>query len=267
MNEKEKEMQPEVAKPTESPFWVSPTSSDSCLPSYSEIDYSSHVDDLEKGYLCLRPIRGPPCSEKKSQEASMNASENSNMEVLLLIICPAKVARIPQATVKVVNETARLVWCYIFAFVLDFVFSDFLLFPFIKKSMENAWIQWSLAGLLAILAFWICVFVVSYLLDLFILSLNVPILLLNGFTELIGIINPLIASIFGFDTTLERNNLAGDNPIPLNTIPSESQNLSSDPNTLTDEQPSSECVEQFPERQRKPSQSRDVENTGNLESS
>ncbi|EPY50538.1 hypothetical protein SPOG_01294 [Schizosaccharomyces cryophilus OY26] len=252
MIETEKKMQPEVAKPTESPFWVSPTGSDSDLPRYSEISYS-YMDDLEKGCLCLRPIRAPPYSEKKSQAASMNASENSNTSVLWLIICPAKVARIPQATVKVVNETARLVWCYIFAFVLDFVFSDFLLFPFIKKSMENARIQLILAVLLAILAFWICLFVVSYLLDLFILLLNQ--------------LNLWIASIFGFDLTLERNDLAGDNPIPLNTIPTESQNLSNDPNTLTDEQPSSECVEQFPERQRKPSQSRDVGSTGNLESS
>ncbi|EPY53890.1 hypothetical protein SPOG_05004 [Schizosaccharomyces cryophilus OY26] len=143
----------------------------------------------------------------------MNASENSIKSVLWLIICPAKVARIPQATVKVLV----------------------------------------LGGLFAVLAFWICMFVVSYLLDLFILLLDQ--------------LNLWIASILGFDTTLERNDLAGDNPIPLNTIPTESQNLSNDPNILADEQPSSECVEQFPERQQKPSQSRGVESTLNLESS
>ncbi|EPY52114.1 hypothetical protein SPOG_04771 [Schizosaccharomyces cryophilus OY26] len=94
--------------------------------------------------------------------------------------------------------------------------------------------QLVLAGLLAILAFWICLLVVSYLLDLFILLPNQ--------------LNLWIASIFGFDLTLERNDLTNDNPVPLDTIPSEFQNRSNDPNNLADEQSSSECVEQFPRK-------------------
>ncbi|EPY53522.1 hypothetical protein SPOG_05709 [Schizosaccharomyces cryophilus OY26] len=135
--------------------------------------------------------------------------------------------------------------------------------------MENlpTWAHLTPAVLLAVLAFWICMFVVSYLLDLFILLLIGLIVSLNGLILLLNKLDLWITSIFGFYATLERNDLAGDNPIPLITIPTESQNLSNDPNNLADEPPSSECVEQFPERQQKPSQSRDVGSTGNLESS
>ncbi|WBW74075.1 hypothetical protein SOMG_03571 [Schizosaccharomyces osmophilus] len=104
MNGTEKEMQLDAAKPAESS--LASNSSDSCLPRYSDNFY---LNDLEKGCLCLRPILAPEYSEQNHEEDSMlNSVSVSTKELfkstnkymlsaLWLFICPAKMARIPQA--------------------------------------------------------------------------------------------------------------------------------------------------------------------------
>ncbi|EPY54039.1 hypothetical protein SPOG_05728 [Schizosaccharomyces cryophilus OY26] len=245
MNEKEKEFQLEAAKLAESFCLSSSISSDSFLPKYSENTYS-HLDDMEKGCLCLHSDPAPTYFE---------SSKNFFMSILWLIFWPAKISRIPEARRREENGAVRLGWCFIGSIVLDFFFSYFFLVPFIKESMKEyvwLWFQIALAIVLVIAAFYMFLFVFSLLLDFF--ALVLPLV-----TSLISV---FIAAL-GFRMSSERNDSTDGKWTTLSTMPAESENQSNDRSDNTAEQPSSERFEQHPRTQHKLSQARDAESTGN----
>ncbi|EPY52296.1 hypothetical protein SPOG_05743 [Schizosaccharomyces cryophilus OY26] len=281
----EKEIQLEAAKLAESFCLSSSISSDSFLPKYSENTYS-HLDDMEKGCLCLHSDPAPPYPENNHQEASVDmarqsryfeSSRNFFMSILWLIFWPAKIARIPEARRRQENEALRLGWCFIGSIVLDFFFSYFFLVPFIKESMKEfvgLRFQIALAIVLVIAAFYMFLFVFSLLLDFIALVLSGIASLISGIASWIpwiaswiswiasGIASWIIAAL-GFRMSSERNDSTDGNWIPLNTMPAGSENQSNNRSDNTAGQPSSECFEQHPRTHHKPSQARDAESTGN----
>ncbi|EPY53410.1 hypothetical protein SPOG_05704 [Schizosaccharomyces cryophilus OY26] len=256
MNEKEKEFQLEAAKLAESFCLSSSISSDSFLPKYSENTYS-HLDDMEKGCLCLHSDPAPTYPENNLKEASVDmarqsryfeSSRNFFMSILWLIFWPAKISRIPEARRREENGAVRLGWCFIGSIVLDFFFSYFFLVPFIKESMKEyvwLWFQIAVAIVLVIAAFYMFLFVFSLLLDFIALVLS------------------WIIAALGFRMSSERNDSTDGNWIPLNTMPAGSENQSNNRSDNTAGQPSSECFEQHSRTRHKPSQARDAESTGN----
>ncbi|EPY50128.1 hypothetical protein SPOG_05763 [Schizosaccharomyces cryophilus OY26] len=275
MYEKEKEIQLEAAKQAKSFCLSSSVSSDSFLPKYSENSYS-HLDDMEKGCLCLHSDPAPSYPENK--ESSINMRLNLSFESITnffmtlrslfmalpsLVFWPGKIARIPEAQRRQENEALRLGWCFIGSIVLDFFFSYFFLVPFIKESMKEfvgLRFQIALAIVLVIAAFYMFLFVFSLLLDFIAL-------VLSGIASWIpwiasGIASCIIAAL-GFRMSSERNDSTDGNWIPLNTMPAGSENQSNNRSDNTAGQPSSECFEQHPRIHHKPSQARDAESTGN----
>ncbi|EPY50646.1 hypothetical protein SPOG_00812 [Schizosaccharomyces cryophilus OY26] len=106
MNEKEQEKHFEAVKPAKSSCWEFDCN-DSDLPQYSDIDYSSHLDYLEKGCLCLRPIRAPSYVENKGQGQPNWISITEDMPsiqyvrlVFSWVVRPFKLARISEAIDK-----------------------------------------------------------------------------------------------------------------------------------------------------------------------
>ncbi|EPY53059.1 hypothetical protein SPOG_05685 [Schizosaccharomyces cryophilus OY26] len=282
MNEKEKEFQLEAVKPAESFYLSSSVSSDSCLPKYSEKPYS-HLDDMEKGCLCLHSDPAPPYPENK--ESCINMRLNLSFESLtnifmtlrslfmalpFLVFWPAKIARIPEARRREENGAVRLGWCFIGSIVLDFFFSYFFLVPFIKESMKESVglrYQIALAIVLVIAAFYMFLFVFSLLLDFIALVLSGIASWISGIASWIpwiasGIASWIIAAL-GFRMSSERNDSTDGNWIPLNTMPAGSENQSNNRSDNTAGQPSSDCFEQHPRTHHKPSQARDAESTGN----
>ncbi|EPY53569.1 hypothetical protein SPOG_03193 [Schizosaccharomyces cryophilus OY26] len=259
----EKEIHLEAAKQGKSFCLSSSVSSDSFLPKYSE-NFYSHLDDMEKGCLCLHSGPAPPYPENNHQEASVDiarqsryfeSSRNFFMSILWLIFWPVKIARIPEARRREENGAVRLGWCFIGLIVLDFFFSYFFLVPFIKESMKESVglrFQIALAIVLVIAAFYMFLFVFSLLLDFIAL-------VLSGIASCIS----WIIAALGFRMSSERNDSTDGNWIPLSTMPAESENQSNDRSDNTAGQPSSECFEQHPRIHHKPSQARDAESTGN----
>ncbi|EPY51205.1 hypothetical protein SPOG_05031 [Schizosaccharomyces cryophilus OY26] len=257
MNEKEKEKLLGLAKAAESSCRVSPVSSDSDLPQYSELPYS-HLDNLEKGCLCLHPNLVP---ENKSDELSNDASAAKCLDYygaffgsvksgFLYISSPAAFARIPPAAKRTTNEGLRVFWCYLFSLILDFSFSYYVLFPFLKNNMlkdTSIKVQYSVAAILIVLAFWF--------------SLNLVSVLLDSLFFLLG----WVAYVIGYEMTFEGTESTGENQLPIHAIPLENLEELNNPNSLRDEEPSSERFEQFVRRQHH--QSRDTESGKNLQSS
>ncbi|EPX73227.1 uncharacterized protein SOCG_00982 [Schizosaccharomyces octosporus yFS286] len=260
MDQKEKERHQKTVEPVKDACLSCSTNSESDLPKYSEIPYS-HVDNMEKGCLCLQsdPDPAPSYSRRRHQEASIHMAQGNGFFILLrdvlsallwLIFWPAKIVRIPEAQRRQENETARLSFCFIISVMVDFWFSYKYLVPFIRESMKESvrlWFQITVAAVLVIVAFYMFLYVCSLLVDFIVIL--IPLVL----TEII--------SALGFRMLSERNDLTDDNCIPLNGISTETENQFNDCNDNSLEQPSSEHSEQSPGLRREPGQSRDVENS------
>ncbi|EPX71220.1 uncharacterized protein SOCG_01438 [Schizosaccharomyces octosporus yFS286] len=271
MDEKERERHQKTVEPAKVACLSSSTNSDSYLPKYSEIPYS-HVDNMEKGCLCLHsdPDPVPPYSRRRHQKASIGMAQGNGpsnslrvcKKILWLIFLPANIARIPEAQRRQENEALRLGWCLIGSIILNFFFSYKYLVPFIKESMKEyvlLWFQITVAAVLVIVAFYMFLFVCSLSVDFIVILIP---LVLSGITSLFSGIISAVTSALGFRMPSERNELTDDSRIPLNSMPSEPEyqlNGCSD-NTL--EQPSSEHAEHSPGLRREPGQSRNVENSG-----
>ncbi|EPY53347.1 hypothetical protein SPOG_05030 [Schizosaccharomyces cryophilus OY26] len=283
MNEKENEKLLGLAKAAEYSCQVSPASPDSDLPQYSELSYS-HLDNLEKGCLCLHPNLVP---ENKRDELSDDASATmcsdycgafcgSVKSGFLYISSPAAFARIPPAAKRTTNEGLRVFWCYLFSLILDFSFSYYVLFPFLKNNMlkdTSIKVQYSVAAILIVLAFWFSLNLVSVLLDLLIFSLDLLPLLAsavsNAVSKVLSVVFDWISKIItyslGYEMTFEGTESTGENQLPIHAIPLGNLEEPNNPNSLRDEEPSSERFEQYVRRQHH--QSRDTESGKNLQSS
>ncbi|EPX71786.1 uncharacterized protein SOCG_03723 [Schizosaccharomyces octosporus yFS286] len=270
MDQKEKEGHQKPVEPAKVACLSSSTSSENCLPKYSEIPYS-HVDNMEKGSLRLQsdPDPVPPYS-RRHQEASIHMAQGNGFFILLrdvlsallwLIFWPAKIVRIPEAQRRQENETARLSFCFIISVMVDFWFSYKYLVPFIKESMKESvrlWFQITVAAVLVIVAFYMFLYVCSLLVDFIVILIP---LVASGGSSLFSGINSAVTSALGFRMPSERNDLTADNCIPLNSMSSEPEYQFNDCSDNTLEQPSSEHSEQSPGLRREPGQSRDVENS------
>ncbi|EPX73387.1 uncharacterized protein SOCG_01136 [Schizosaccharomyces octosporus yFS286] len=279
MDQKEKEGHQKTVEPAKVACLSSSTSSENCLPKYSEIPYS-HVDNMEKGCICLQsdPDPAPSYSRRRHQEASSrmaqgNGSSNSLRvckEILWLIFWPAKIARIPEAQRRQENEALRLGWCLNGSIILNFIFSYKYLVPFIKESMKESvwlWFQITVAVVLVIATFYMFLFFCSLLVD-FIVTL-IP-LVLSGTTMLVSGISSFLSSLFfgisalfsgisSFLSSLFSVIISALGfRMPMSSEPECQFNNSSD-NTF--EQPSTEHSEQSPGLRRGPGQSRDVESS------
>ncbi|WBW75581.1 hypothetical protein SOMG_04924 [Schizosaccharomyces osmophilus] len=270
MNEKERERHLKTVEPAEVACLSSSTSPDSYLPKYSEIPYS-HVDNMEKGCLCLHYDPVPPYSGSRHQEASTNMAGGNICSISLrkvltallwLIFWPAKIVRIPEAQRRQENETARLSFCFILSVIVNFWFSYKYLVPFIKESMKESVgvnFQATVAAVLVVMAFYMFLYVCSLLLDFIAL-------VLSGIAWIVSWIVSWIIAALGFRMSSERNDSTDGNWIPLSTMPAESENQSNDRSDNTAEQPSSEHTsehtEQSPGLRQEPGQSRDVESGG-----
>ncbi|EPY50540.1 hypothetical protein SPOG_01296 [Schizosaccharomyces cryophilus OY26] len=172
----------------------------------------------------------------------------------LYISSPAAFARIPPAAKRTTNEGLRVFWCYLFSLILDFSFLYYVLFPFLKNNMlkdTSIKVQYSVAAILIILAFWFSLNLVSVLLD----SLFLIMEFLLGW----------VAYVIGYEMTFEGTESTGENQLPLHAIPLESLDEPKNSNSLRDEEPSSEHFEQYVRRQQH--QSRDSESGKNLQTS
>ncbi|EPX71656.1 uncharacterized protein SOCG_01871 [Schizosaccharomyces octosporus yFS286] len=206
MDQKEKEGHQKTVEPAKVACLSSSTSSENCLPKYSEIPYS-HVDNMEKGSLRLQsdPDPVPPYSRRRHQEASIHMAQGNGFFILLrdvlsallwLIFWPAKIARIPEAQRRQENEALRLGWCLNGSIILNFIFSYKYLVPFIKESMKESvwlWFQIPVAVVLVIATFYMFLFFCSLLVD-FIVTL-IP-LVLSGTTMLVSGISLFLSSLF-----------------------------------------------------------------------
>ncbi|EPX74596.1 uncharacterized protein SOCG_02079 [Schizosaccharomyces octosporus yFS286] len=273
MNEKEKEGHQKTVEPAKVACLSSSTSSESYLPKYSEIPYS-HVDNMEKGCLCLQsdPDPVPPYS-RRHQEAYIGMAQGNGpsnslrvcKKILWLIFLPANIARIPEAQRRQENEALRLGWCLIGSIILNFFFSYKYLVPFIKESMKEyvlLWFQITVAAVLVIVAFYMFLFVCSLLVDFIVLLLSGIITFFSGIITLFFGINSAVTSALGFRMPSERNDLTDDNCIPLNSMSSEPEYQFNNSSDNTFEQASFEHSEQSPGLRREPGQSRNVESSG-----
>ncbi|EPY52262.1 hypothetical protein SPOG_01601 [Schizosaccharomyces cryophilus OY26] len=213
----------ELAKAAESSCRVSSASSDTYLPQYSELPYS-HLDDLEKGCLCLHPNLVP---ENKSDELSIDASAAKCLDYwdafcdkvksgFLYISSPAAFARIPPAAKKTINEGLRVFWCFLFPLILDFSFSYYVL-NYLKNNMlkdTSKKAQYGVAAILIVLAFWF--------------SLNLVSVLLDSFFLLMEFLSGWVAYIIGYELTFEGTESTEGNQLPLHAIPPENIDESND---------------------------------------
>ncbi|EPX73561.1 uncharacterized protein SOCG_02782 [Schizosaccharomyces octosporus yFS286] len=213
MNEKEKEGHQKTVEPAKVACLSCSTNSESYLPKYSEIPYS-HVDNMEKGCLCLQSDPVPPYS-RRHQEASIHMAQGNGFFILLrdvlsallwLIFWPAKIARIPEAQRRQENEALRLGWCLNGSIILNFFFSYKYLVPFIKESMKEyvlLWFQITVAAVLVIVAFYMFLFVCSLLVDFIVIL--IPLVASGGpsfFSSLFSGISTLFSSLFSGISTL-----------------------------------------------------------------